>query len=314
MSFQITEAFVQQYSANVFHLAQQKGSRLRGLVRSEMQVGKSAFYDRIGSVSAVKKLGRHTNTPQLDTPHSRRRVTLSDYEWADLIDKEDKIRMLNDPQSDYAMAAMWALGRSMDDEIIAALGGNAYAGEDGSTVVAFPNAQRFASHNTGGTAYTNLNVEALRSVKKMFDASDIDESITRNFAITSSQLHSLLGQTEITNVDYASVKALVQGQVDSFMGFKFVRTERLPVVLASENLDGSFVDGSVTTGASDLTGFRKCYAWAQDGALLAVGQDMMGKIDPRPDKSYATQVYACMTLGATRMEEEKVVEVICKES
>jgi hypothetical protein len=312
MSFQITEAFVQQYSANVFHLSQQKGSRLRGLVRSEMQVGKSAFYDRIGSVSAVKKIGRHTNTPQLDTPHSRRRVTLNDYEWADLIDKEDKIRMLNDPQSDYAMAAMWALGRSMDDEIIAALGGNSYAGEDGSTTVAFPMAQRYAANN--GATFTNLNTISLRGIKKMFDASDIDESIPRHFAITSSQLHSLLGQLEVTNVDYASVKALVDGQVDSFMGFKFVRTERLPVVLASEGLDGNPADGSVAAGVSDLTGFRKCYAWAQDGALLAIGQDMMGKIDPRPDKSYATQVYACMSLGATRMEEEKVVEVICKES
>lgn len=312
MSFQITEAFVQQYSANVFHLSQQKGSRLRGLVRSEMQVGKSAFYDRIGSVSAVKKVGRHTNTPQLDTPHSRRRVTLNDYEWADLIDKEDKIRMLNDPQSDYAMAAMWALGRSMDDEIISALGGNAYAGEDGSTTVAFPMAQRYAANNA--VAFTNLNVLTLRGVKKLFDAADVDESISRNFAITSSQLHSLLGQTEVTSEDYASVKALVNGQVDTFMGFKFVRTERLPVVLAAEGLDGDPATGSVAAGVSDLTGFRKCYAWAQDGALLAVGQDMMGKIDPRPDKSYATQVYACMGIGATRMEEEKVVEVICKES
>lgn len=313
MSFQITEAFVQQYSANVFHLSQQKGSRLRPLVRSEMQVGKSAFYDRIGSVSAVKKAGRHTNTPQLDTPHSRRMVTLEDYEWADLIDKEDKIRMLNDPQSDYAMAAMWALGRSMDDAIISALGGTSYAGETGQTAVAFPNAQRFAAIDGAG-AFSNLNVVTLRAVKQKFDAADVDESIPRHFAISSSQLSSLLGQTQVTNVDYASVKALVDGQVDTFMGFKFVRSERLPVVLAAEGLVGNVNTGAVTAGVSNLTGFRKTYAWAYDGALLAVGQDMMGKIDPRPDKSYATQVYACMGIGATRMEEAKVQEVICKET
>ena len=33
MSTQITTAFVEQYKSNVFHLAQQKGSRLRDAVR-----------------------------------------------------------------------------------------------------------------------------------------------------------------------------------------------------------------------------------------------------------------------------------------
>jgi hypothetical protein len=31
----------------------------------------------------------------------------------------------------------------------------------------------------------------------------------------------------------------------------------------------------------------------------------------RRDKSLATQVYLCMTFGAVRIEEEKVVEVAC---
>lgn len=311
MSSQITTAFVQQYSSNVFHLAQQKGSRLKGLVRNESQKGKSAFYDRIGSVTAVKKVGRHSDTPQLDTPHSRRMVTLSDYEWADLIDDQDKIRTLIDPQSEYAMAAMWALGRACDDLIIAAAGGTAYSGEDGSTSVTYANANRYAANNATNTS--NLNVLTLRAVKKMLDSADIDESIPRYFAITSSQLSSLLGETAVTSSDYNSIKSLVQGEVDTFMGFKFIRTERLVTVASSESLSGSGTTGAVGSGTS-LTGYRKCYAWAQDGLLLAIGEDMKGKIDPRPDKSYATQVYACMSMGATRMEEAKVVEVICNEA
>lgn len=66
----------------------------------------------------------------MDTPHSRRMVTLSDYEWADLVDDQDKIRMLIDPTSEYAMAASWAFGRSKDDVIIAAALGTAYSGEE----------------------------------------------------------------------------------------------------------------------------------------------------------------------------------------
>ena len=120
MSSQVTTAFVQQYRSEVFHLSQQKGSRLQGAVRMESQKSESQFFDRIGLATAVLKVGRHSDTPQIDSAHSRRRVTLDDYEWADLIDKEDLRRMLQDPAGDYAMAAAWALGRSKDDVIIAA--------------------------------------------------------------------------------------------------------------------------------------------------------------------------------------------------
>ena len=93
MSTQITTAFVEQYKSNVLHLAQQKGSRLRNAVRVEMVTGKSAFFERIGSTAAEKRTSRHSDTPRMDTPHSRRKVSLDDYDWADLIDQEDKVSM-----------------------------------------------------------------------------------------------------------------------------------------------------------------------------------------------------------------------------
>jgi len=83
MSSQITTAFVQQYSANLQHLSQQKGSRLRGLVRVEAVRGKQAFFDQIGSQSASVRTTRAADTLLNDTPHSRRMVTLADYEVAD---------------------------------------------------------------------------------------------------------------------------------------------------------------------------------------------------------------------------------------
>lgn len=99
MSNQITTAFVQQYSNNVQMLSQQKGSLLRNAVDVESVVGKNAFFDQVGKATAVKRVSRHADTPQIDTPHSRRRVTLVDYEYADLIDNQDKVRMLIDPTS-----------------------------------------------------------------------------------------------------------------------------------------------------------------------------------------------------------------------
>jgi hypothetical protein len=313
MSVQITEAFVKQYSANVFHLSQQKGSKLRSLVRQESQNSKASFFDRIGAVVAQKKTSRHADTPRMDTPHSRRRVTLSDYEYADLVDNEDKIKMLISPESEYAVAAMWAMGRAMDDEIIAAALGTAYAGEEGSTAVSLPSTQKVAAFDGTTTTGVNLNVKTLRKVKEKFDANDVDESIPRHFAIGSSQLQSLLGQTEVTSSDYASIKALVMGQVNTFMGFNFVRTERLP--RSAANVTYTVTNGVTGAGTGTITAAnsRRCIAWAQDGVILSIGQDIKGRLSERDDKSYAMQVYACMGIGSARIEEEKVVEVICSE-
>ncbi|RMF55085.1 hypothetical protein D6745_03220 [Candidatus Woesearchaeota archaeon] len=309
MSSQITTAFVKQYSAEVFHLSQQQGSRLAPLVRNESQKGESAFYDRIGATTAILKASRHADTPQIDTPHSRRRVTLKDYVWADLIDKEDLRRMLMDPAGDYAKAAAWAMGRAKDDVIIAAADGDAYGGVDGGTVVVHPNSQKLAA--VSGGAFVDMNVGLLRGVKKIFDSNDVDESIPRHAAITSSQLESLLSTTEVTSADYNTVRTLVMGEIDTFLGFKFIRTERLLTQVDALSADPT--TGIVGTGSS-IVGQRRCIFWAQDGLLLATAEDIMTEIERRPDKNYSTQVYVSMGIGATRMEEEKVVIGFCKEA
>jgi len=311
MSVEITKATVNQYSSNVFHLSQQKGSRLRGLVRVERQKAEAAFYDRIGSVDAQLKVGRHADTTYQDTPHSRRRVTLEDYFFADLVDKEDKLRIIQNPESEYAIAAANALGRAMDDVIITAALGSAYSGKTGSTAVALPNAQKIACHDASGIAGNDLNVRTLRAVKKKFSENEVGDS-QLYLACSAEQIDSLLGETEVTSSDFAAVKALVNGDVDTFMGFKFIRTERLPVTTAATtyNINNGSVGAGTGTAAS---GARRAFAFQKEGLILAMAQDMVTKIEQLPQKHYATQVYASMGLGATRLEEEKVVEIICVE-
>lgn len=311
MSNQITTAFVNQFGANVQHLAQQKGSKLQNAVRRESQKGKKQFFDQIGTVAAVRRTSRHGSTPQLDTPHARRMVTLNDFEWADLVDDQDKIRMLIDPTSEYALAAAWAFGRSKDDEIITASIATAYTGEEGTTTTAHPNTQKYAANNA--TTFTNLNVRTLRAIKRMLDVQDVDMSLKRYIAVTPYQVEAMLGQTEVTSSDYNTIKALVQGEVNSFMGFEFISLNRLNT-MASRTLSASGTTGVVGSGTSVATSsYRSCFAWAQDGILLSTGEDYVSRISERDDKGYAKQVYGRMTIGATRMEEVKVVEVICFE-
>lgn len=313
MSQIITEAFVQQYNSNVLMLSQQRGSILESTVRNESQKGTTQYFDRIGQVAATKKTGRHSSTPQMDTPHSRRAVTLSDYEWADLIDDQDKIRMLIDPTSEYSMAAAWAFGRAKDDEIIQAALGTAMSGQKGDIPVVLPNSQKYASNN--GTTFTNLNVKALRDVKQIMDAKEILGK--RNFALCASQINSLLSQTEVTSADFNTVRALVNGEVNSFVGFDFKRIERIPLTTATSanSKTGGQVNAAVAGDVVALTGTnRACFAYAEGSIILSKGEDFVTKISERDDKSYSTQVYARMSVGAVRMEDEAVVEVICKEA
>tara|TARA_R110002110_G_C13421368_1_gene714523 strand:+ start:1115 stop:1975 length:861 start_codon:yes stop_codon:yes gene_type:complete len=286
MSVQITTAFVEQYKSNVFHLAQQKGSRLRDAVRTETVTGKSHFFERIGSSAAEKRTSRHSDTPRMDTPHSRRKVTLEDYDWADLIDQEDKVRMLISPQSEYAMAGAWAMGRAMDDAIIAAATGTALGGVSGGSSISLPSAQKVA-HGSAG-----LTLAKLLSAKEILDKNDTDPDEPRFMLVTAGQLADLLGITSVTSADFNSVKALVQGDVDTFLGFNFIRTERLGL---------------------DATPNRQVLGFCQSAIGLAVGADIQTKISERADKNYATQVFLSMSIGATRIEDEKMVEIACTE-
>ena len=284
MSTQVTTAFVQQYSANVQMLSQQMGSLLRDKVRVESVTGKNAFLDQVGSVTAVEKTSRHSDTPQIDTPHARRRLSMADYEFADLIDQSDKVRLLIDPTSSYAQAAAMAMGRAIDDVIITAALGTAYTGETGSTSTA--NANQIVHASAG------LNIAKLRTAKQTLDLSDVDPSIPRHIIVSPKQISDLLNITEVTSSDFNTVKALANGEINTYLGFNFIVSNRLSL--------------SGTT--------RSCIAFAQDGLALGIGKDVNARIDERADKSYATQVYYCMSIGATRMEEDKVVEVQCTES
>lgn len=284
MSTQITTAFVQQFSNTITLLAQQRGSKLRGSVREESVTGEKAFFDQIGSVSAQKKVSRHADTPLVETPHSRRMVTMETYEWADLIDDSDKVALLADPTSTYAQAAAAAISRSIDDEIIAAATGSASTGKSGA------GSQALTKTIANGSA--DMTVAKLLEAKELMDESDVDPSIPRHIVVSPDQITALLNTTEVKSSDFNTVKALAQGQINSFLGFNFITSTRL----------------------SKTGNIRKCFAWAQDGIVLAMGKDVMARIEERADKSYSTQVYYCATFGSSRMEEEKVVSIDCDES
>jgi hypothetical protein len=315
--FTIDVSFVNGYKTNILMLSQQKNARLFGKSRVEVQNSESDFYERIGSVDAQDVVGRHGDTPNMEVPHSRRRVSLEDAEFGTMLDNFDKIRLLIDPQNSYVQAAVMSLSRKKDAIFIAAALGNAYSGKTGSTAVALPTSQKLAAFDGATTTGVNINVETLVAIKGKFWSNEaIMEGEGLYLALASSQFQALLNNTKVTNVDYASVKALVNGEVNTFMGFTFIHSELLP--RSAANVTYTVTDGTVGAGTGTITAAksRRCIAWAAEGMISVSGiggYDLKVNIGPDAAKKFHPRIYACHSVGATRLEEVKVVEVICSE-
>lgn len=286
MSNQIETHFVRKFTEGITQLAQQMGSRLRMTVDVDGSArGERVFYDQLNATVASVRTGRHGDTVLTETPHARRMLTMKQYDVADLVDEPDVIRVLNDPTNAYSTAMAWAIGRAMDDEIIAAYFASANTGKDGTTPVAHPATHQIVSNSEGMTIAKVLNA------KRILDASEEDMGSPRYAVLQAIQVEDLLNTTEVASSDFNTVKALAQGELNSYCGFEFVRTERLGVVGAE----------------------RACAFYVKSAMKLGVGMDARGRIDERPDKNYSTQVFYTAHFGATRMNETGVVRVLCTE-
>jgi len=294
VSDQIPTAFVQQYGASIDMLVQQEGSRLRNAVSVETGiVGTSKFFDQIGTVTANKVQNRHGDSPLNPTPHARRRVSLWDYDIGDLFDDFDKVKTLIDPTNPYVMAQANALGRAIDVEILTAMYGTSYTGVDGTTLVTSgwsTVAVNSWAYGTG-TGNAGMTVSKLIEAKtKLLAAEALMPGDSLYVAMTAADMGALLATTEVTSSDYNTVKALVNGEINSFMGANFIRTELIPL-----------------NGSSQ----RRCPMWTTSGMKLGIGIDVKHEITRRADKRFSWYAYSSMSVGATRMQELKLAEIIC---
>jgi len=298
MSFEITTAFTKQFKDNIRLLSQQKGSMLEMAVDVEDGLtGDAFFFEQMGSVDARDKTVRFQDSPQMDTPHRRRMVTPNDADWGDFIDKLDKVKMLISPESKYIKQSIYAMGRKIDDHIIEAATGTAMSGKNGATSIVLPDTQKLNVNLGGSGSPTGMNIAKLIAAKSLFGKNQVDTKDPENklyFVHSQQQLDDLLDVTETKSADYAAVKALVNGEITYFMGFEFINIQRLALHPTSD--------------------VRTCFAFAKSGIGLGKWANIQTEVEKRGDKSFAWYAYTCMSVGATRLEEKKVVEIPCDES
>lgn len=299
MSAPVATLYTTMYTSAVELLLQQNGSRLRAYVTEGSYTGQAANpVDQIGQVKPVKDRPRNSDTPLLSVPTDRRWVFPHDYEAADLIDQQDKLRTIDQLDNPYVQAGTLAVKRAIDDEILLATLGTAQTGVAAATATAFLAGQQIAA-NYGAAANTGLTVAKLRKARQLLISAGADwENDAMMCAVTSLDHDSMLAETQIINQDYSGEMnrpVLQDGLVQRFLGINFIIVEFTDTVYSA----------SITMGQAT----RLVPLWVKSGMHLGVWGDVTARIDERADKSYATQWYTKCTVGSTRLQEKKVVQI-----
>lgn len=275
-----------QYSDNIALKIQQTKLAVAPTVTLKPDCkGEEVYQEQLASQTADTKLARNEVVRNSDPDYDRRKIIPVYKYCSDLLDNMDKVMMLKDPTNSIVQNHGAALARAKDEIVCLAFHATAYSGKAGTT-----------SNDLSGTSLiaagaTGLNMTKIRAAQKVLNKNEVEKE-DRGFAISSEQVEDLLAITEVTSVDYAQVKALVDGQPGTLCGFHFVQTERLPV---------------------DASDARKCAAYHKSGMVLGVWMDLKSSIDILPANHFSAQIYDAQSYGATRLEEEKLVQVLCVE-
>lgn len=324
----IDSNFVNQFGNTLDLLTQTKGGKFAGKCLEESIEGEIKFYDQLDSITATEATRASTTGTPPDTnvfpaspdnfiEHKRRAVEATPYDIGLMLDRFDKVEMLVNPESQYVQQMVHALNRKKDIEFIKGALGAAMTGKSGTATAA--QLSQVVAKEIGEN--TGMNLAKLIETRKTLESAGVDLDDPGNkayIAMHPKQLHQLLLDDKITSADYASVKALVAGELNSFYGFEFVTSNLIPFTNTAGtgvyDNGGASRDFSSTWSASDVpqqestpTNDRACFAWCHSGIRSVTNPSIETEIDKRADKRFNWYAYAAMRTGAVRMDESKVV-------
>lgn len=300
----IENSYQVKYSEKWGSYLQQEVSRLEKYVTVETGLsGKMVSFDQLGLLAFVEKTSRMAATTLTEPTTFRRVMFPRVFAKAVGFDEFDSKKLVNIdlPISKTIEALRASASRTMDNVMIDAFLGTCYSGENGTTTVRLPDTQTVAkdySDNGETTGDSNLTVAKLRRALSILQRNEAWSEERRAYgdelvlACTSDQINSLLKEPEIGSYEFNSVRALAEGRIDTFMGFRIIRTEYLPI------------SGNV----------RSCIAWVKSRAIFGIWDDFKVKISVRDDLDEALQIRAKFACGATRLQEDGFVKILCSEA
>ena len=277
MAQNITSAFVTLFDEEVKQ-AYQGEALLRGTMRTRSGVqGNTVKFPKIGKGVATVRVPQTDVTP-LNVTYSQVTATMTDYIAAEYSDIFHQSHVNFDERRELVQVVSKSIARRMDQLCIDALN----SASSPSTVA-----------TTVGGSGTNMNIEKLRAAAKAMNDKNVPAE-NRHLLMHSSQLDALLGETEITSQDFASVKALVRGEVNSFMGFQI------------------HTMGDRDEGGLPKPSTRTCFAWHQDSMGYAESMAQKSEVNYIPEKT-SFLVSSMFSAGAVAIDDEGIVKISCTE-
>jgi hypothetical protein len=298
---QIPDHYVVQYDTNWQHLLQQMESRLKEKTKLVSAQGASVRFNQYGLATMSQVTTRNASTTQSASTLPTRWAYPVPYDIANVFSEFDNLFLGSVvlPTSECMQSQAAAYGRLADKVLIDALTAAAtittpntatgFVPNGAPTTVALPAGQTVAVNYVpaGGTAANSgLTIGKIREAKRILDANEAPAE-DRVLIVSAKEISDLLGTTEVTNNLYNSVRALVDGDVDAFLGFKIVRSEQLGL-------------------ASSI---RTCVAYHKNAAVLVDG-GKKSYMDILPTQSHSLQIRSTAVLGATRLLETGVVSIL----
>jgi hypothetical protein len=297
---QVPDHYVIQYETNWQHLLQQMESRLKEKTKFVSAQGAAVRFNQYGLASMSQVTTRNASTPAANSDLPTRWAYPVPYDIANRFSEFDNLFLGSVvlPTSECMQAQAAAYGRLADKVLIDALTGPAtitntantstgFGLNNTTTTVALPAGVAVNYVPAGGTAANSgLTIGKIREAKRILDANEAPAE-DRVLIVSAKEISDLLGTTEVTNNLYNSVRALVDGDVDAFLGFKIVRSEQLGL-------------------ASNI---RTCVAYHKNAAVLVDG-GKKSYMDILPTQSHALQIRSTAVLGATRLLETGVVSIL----
>ncbi len=280
MSVSLSNAFVTLFDAEVKQAYQGKAMLVPAVRQRRGVEGSTVKFPKVGKGVATVRVPQTDVTP-LNVGFSNVTLTLQDYNAAEYSDIFSQAKVNFDERQELVQVVAGAMGRRQDQMILDAL-----AASGTSLTVA----------NSIGGANTNMNVAKLREAKRLLDKGNVPPD-GRHIIIHANGLANLLSETSVTSTDFNSVKALVQGEINTFLGFTFH-------VLGDRSEGGLAIDGSLD---------RTCFAFHKDAVGYGEGIGMRTEINYIAEKT-SWLVNEVFSAGAIAIDAEGIVSITCRES
>lgn len=294
----VTAAHKLTYNENVMLALQQMDSRFErtfsfipGLKGKQMQA-----VELIGTSEAILDGADNRPTPNIPPKHNGVHVLPRHVEWGRSIPNSTAVLSAIDYQSSYVQDGASAMRRGKDVILSQALFGPRLVSStqfEAPVAVPFPTSQRIAV-DVGGAGPVGLNVEKITAaIEKLIDAEvDVDNEELW-MPLSGRQNRNLYKELQVVSSDYRGTKKapVFDGKtVREFMGINFFTYTKLP---------------------RDAAGHFRVPLYCKSGMHYGEGMPLTTMIERNPAQQYQLHPYMDMWVGATRSEDEKLVEILC---